>query len=175
MSQPNLLSGARGIISYVDTTGVSRTLGLALDISVNVTAGVRTTLVMGHFAPVASDPTGMDCTCSIGIVIPINKSVVPTGASQSAPLPGSNRSNTIDLGLEPKIIDALTSQSLQIDLMDQVTNKITASIRGARFSGRSTSLNAQDVATTRLNYTAIFDAGYGGDENNGVKLGYQIA
>jgi hypothetical protein len=163
MSQPQLFSGARGII-YKD----EKAIAVAIDITVTVREGVRQTYVMGSYVPAAQDPTSIDVDCSIGRVIPLN----PKDATSVTP-----PITSIDLGLEDKISDVLTAQSLTITIQDKISvggkQNIVASIREARFQGRNLGVNAADIANERLNFVGIYDSGFNGNQT--VVTGYDRA
>jgi hypothetical protein len=164
MSQPLLHSGARGVVKYTDAAGNLKTLALALNIDVSINQGVRQTYVMGSKNPVMQDPLSIDVTCSVGRVVPVN-----SATSQDVSV--ESQMTAIGLGLEATINASLESESLTIQLVDKITGKVIANIKEARFAGRSMSVNAQDVASERINFVGIYDAGYD-NENGGVLLGY---
>jgi hypothetical protein len=163
MANPMLMSAARGKITYIDGSGNQRILAFALDISVSEAVSNRKTYCIGSLNPLSIDPTGIDVTASISRVVPVND------IDSEELLQG--KTSSADLGLNPKIQDILTSQTIAIELLDKVTDKIICGVREARFAGRSLGVNAQGVATERLNFTGIFDPNYS-NSNTGVKLGY---
>jgi hypothetical protein len=181
--QPQLLSGARGIIKTGKSSGVSETLAIAMDISVSVRSSVRETYVMGELNPVALDPVAIDVDCSIGRVIPVNASTPTSGPNSEPPAKrpegtaaepstgkdsargGSTATSAIQLGLEDQINKILTADTIQIEIVDKISGATIAVVKEARFAGRSISTGAGDVASERLNFVGIYDAGYGGNEN----------
>jgi hypothetical protein len=162
--EPLLYSGARGRINYRDVNGNQRTLGIALDLSVSVNESVQQTFVIGSYNAPVLDPTAIDVSVSMSTVIPMN-------TATSSTTPATNIS-AIDLGLEASIQNVLVSQSVTIEIMDRITNKVLASIRECRFAGRSISTSATGVASARYQFSGILDAGRDGTENSAAKLGY---
>ena len=173
---PQLASGARGVVQITDSAGVLKTLAVALDINVNVRSSVRETYVMGELNPVSLDPTSIDVDCSFGRVIPISKQ------TSSAPIDKTNHvarssgdavnpTHAVEFNAEQLIQNTLTSNSIDIALYDTITNKYLATVKGARFSGRSLSTNTSDIANERLNFVGIWDAGY--DNNQSANTGYE--
>lgn len=159
MAKAQLFSGARGQIKY---NGV--TLAFFTDANVQVTDNVAPTYVVGELHPVTLEPLSYDVTVSIGRVIPMNK-------SDGTPL---NQVDGFDLGLEPRIIDVLNNNAVEIDLVDKQKNVVMAQIMECRFTGRTTNMGSNDIANERYNFVGIYDAvaknspqelGYGFDSN----------
>lgn len=189
---PQLLSGARGIVSvtYRDDSGnaFTKTLAVALDISVNVRESVRETYVMGELNPVALDPVAIDVDCSIGRVIPVNRIDAPSGTSTDLTADASGTSlnpkvnqtvnsktsaaSAIQLGLEETINRILSHDTIDIEIKDKITGATIAMVKEARFAGRSISTGAGDVASERLNFVGIYDKGYGSE--NSATSGYNL-
>ena len=148
--KPQLLSGARGLIKYIDSKGVTQTLGIATDISINTRENLRPSYVIGQIGPVSIEPLSLDVDCSVGRLVPVN---LTTGEYKSA--------SAIDLGLEEKINEILTSAAIEIQIYDKSSSGgevLVSSIKEARFTGRSLSVSSGDVAQERLNFVGIYDA-----------------
>jgi hypothetical protein len=191
LTNPQILSGARGVVGYTDADGITHQLAIATDITINVRAAVRDTYVMGNLNAMSLDPTMIDCDCSIGRVVPMNQAGAAQSAGGLAPSVGGWQSNgqqsgtgAIELGLEQPVntttgaggeeLDGiLFANSLQITLTDEITGKVVGAVQQARFSGRTLNLGSGDVATERMNFTGIYDSGFDG-ENSGVQTGYGV-
>jgi hypothetical protein len=179
LSNPQLLSGARGLISLAASDGTNRTLAIILDVTVTVRAGVRDTFVMGALNALSLDPTAIDVDVTLGRCIPVNASgtlsTPPSGGTLSGGAsPGGSQSNVtasgdgvtaIDLGLEELILSTLSTNAVDITLTDSITGLVISSVRQCRFTGRTLSLNAGDVANERLNFTGIYDSGTAANPN----------
>lgn len=165
MSKPQLFSGARGKITFKDSDGTVHILALVTDVSIQESAGLRPTFVIGAEGPVTIEPLSLDVTASIGRIIPMNNA------------DGSARTliTSIDYKFE-EIMSTITQRdSLEITIYDTKSSdgeKILASVKYARFSGRSTSLNSGDTASERYNFVGILDAGYGAQANAAASLNY---
>lgn len=162
-----LFSGARGRIEFIDSDGGKHTLAFVTDVSINETASLRPSYCIGNVGPITIEPMSMDVTASIGRIIPINADSK------------KNEDTAIDRKLEEKIDEILTKSDLTITIYDTkslkdgvATETILASVKHARFAGRSTSMSTGDVASERYQFVGIFDAGYGGTSNTHDKLGY---
>lgn len=191
---PQLLSGARGVISvtYSDDAGArtTRVLAVALDISVNVRESVRETYVMGELNPVALDPVAIDVDCSVGRVVPVNRLDAAAGtapnnlagdaagdaanpkAQQTARGDKTSAASALQLGMEETIDRILTHDTIDIEIKDKISGKTIAYVKEARFAGRTLSTGAGDVASERLNFVGIYDAGY--DSENSATSGYGL-
>jgi len=148
--KPQLLSGARGLIKYIDSKGATQTLGIATDISINTRENLRPSYVIGQIGPVSIEPLSLDVDCSIGRLVPVN---LTTGLPKSV--------SAIDLGLEEKINEILTTAAIEIQIYDKSSTEgevLVSSIKEARFTGRSLSVSSGDVAQERLNFVGIYDA-----------------
>ena len=161
--QPQLLSGARGVISVTDADGNENILGMVLDISINPVYGQQQTFVCGAFNATSIDPVSMDISGSLSRVIPISMAGQPT-----TPNP---KFSAIDLGLMQSIQNALKAKSVVITLRDKITDKVMGSIRECRGSGESLSGSAQNLFTARTNFIGIFDGSYD-NQQTAPKLGY---
>lgn len=162
MANPQLLSGARGLIFKGQTA-----IAVATDITVNVRHSVRPTFVVGDMNAAAIDSLSYDVDVSVGRVIPVNKVDADASATNTPSVAGSNSEiSAISLGMEV-VIAAMTSASdIVIALQDRVTGAYIASVQGCRFSGRTQSMNANDIANERINFVGIYDAGYAGASGN---------
>jgi len=171
--KPQLFSGARGVIKYGKGT-TFKTLAIAVDISVNTREQLRPTYVVGRIEPISIEPIGIDVDCSIGRIIPVNAfNALATGDELAAE--STSRVTAIDISLEEKIADILTADSLTIEIYDSKAtggDNVISSIKDARFTGRSVSLNSSDVAQERLNFVGIYDGGYGGESNTPGSTAY---
>lgn len=166
-TNPQLLSGARGVIYNGKIA-----LAIATDISVNVRHAVRPTFVVGDMNAAAIDSLSYDVDVSIGRVIPVNLFSTTPNPAGTPPVAGSNQStgsydgapsataiSAIGLGLEATIASMITAKDLNIVLQDRVTQQTIASVQGCRFSGRTQSLTANDLANERLTFVGIYDSG----------------
>jgi hypothetical protein len=181
MSNPQLLSGARGVIFKGQTA-----LAVATDITVNVRHTVRPTFVLGDMNAAAIDSLSYDVDVSVGRVIPVNTQNADAGAANRPAVAGSNAEiSAVSLGLETVIAAMTSSSDITIALQDRVSGAYIASVQGCRFSGRTQSMNANDIANERINFVGIYDAGYasasGGSDNtpgniasNDPGLGYGV-
>lgn len=161
--KPQLLSGARGLIKYVNSEGATITLGIATDISINTRESLRPSYVIGQIGPVSIEPLSLDVDCSIGRLVPVN---LTTGEY--------NSTSALDLGLEERIDKILTSAAIEIQIYDKASagseETLVSSIKEARFTGRSLSVSSGDVAQERLNFVGIYDAA--GPDQTADETGY---
>lgn len=173
-ANPQLLSGARGLIFQGTTV-----LAVATDISVNVRHTVRPTFVMGDMNAAAIDSLSYDVDVSVGRVIPVNTSSASADPTKDPKVVGNNAEiSAISLGLEQVIAQITSSSDIVIALQDRVTGAYIASVQGCRFSGRTQSMNANDIANERLTFVGIYDSGYqpssGNPDNTVAQLGYGL-
>lgn len=173
-ANPQLLSGARGLI-FQGTTA----LAVATDISVNVRHTVRPTFVVGDMNAAAIDSISYDVDVSVGRVIPMNTSAANGDATATPPVTGTNGEiSAIALGLEAILATITSASDITIALQDHVTGAYIASVQGCRFSGRTQSMNANDIANERLTFVGIYDSGYaaaaGNPDNTATFLGYGL-
>jgi hypothetical protein len=171
-SRPQLLSGARGLIKNGATV-----LAVATDITVNTRHNVRPTYVVGDMNAAAIDTLSYDVDVSVGRVIPINAAGADANPPAGTVAPRATTITAIELSLETVIALMTSATDLNIVLEDRVTGATIASVRGCRFSGRTESMNATDVATERLNFTGIYNSGYsapGGTPDNAATDGYGL-
>lgn len=176
MANPQLLTGARGLIQRYDPDkGDYITIAFATDITVNIRQGVRTTYVVGRMNAGAIDSLTYDVDVSIGRVIPVSESLPEFNEGGNPQIPSTSQNITaIDLGLEKFVASMNTSEDLQISLQDKVTGQYVSDVKGCRFAGRSHNTNAGDITRERLNFVGIYDAGNDG-ENAAPITGYEIA
>ena len=174
-----LASGARGIIRITDSNGVTTTLGMALDISVNIRETVRETYVMGELNPVALDPTAIDVDCSIGRVIPVmtqaqakqpNTATATRTSGTGTSGTGTTPTHATEFGAEIAIDSILTAPAIDIELFDTVSAQSIARIRQARFTGRTLSTSTSEIANERLNFVGIYDS----SNDNTATVGYGV-
>ena len=169
--KPQLFSGARGRIEFTDSDGSVHVLAFVTDISVSENAGLRPTFVIGAEGPVTIESLSIDVTASIGRVVPMNAPGKPSDA-------GVISNTAIDsrqLRFEENMNVILTKDDVTITIYDTKAaggDKILASVRNARFAGRSTSTNSGDVSSERYNFVGIYDAGYAGTSNSPTETGY---
>lgn len=173
MANPQILTGARGLIQLLDvSTGQFNTIAFAIDININIRQGVRTTYVVGKMNPGAIDSLTYDVDVSVGRVIPVNTA----GTTGEGPVDEStarpDTATALGVGLEPLITTFVSSEDLSIAIQDRVTSNYISSVRNCRFAGRSFGTNANDVAQERLNFIGIYDTGFN-DENAANLLGYE--
>jgi len=164
MSQPNLLSGARGLIKRKSSDGSYEPLYVVTSVSISTSIGVRQTFVIGSKNPINSDPVSITARATIGRVIPVNQ---PTSSSAD-----QSKVTAIDLKLEEKIFESLEKETLIIEVQDRVTGKTVGALKEARFAGRDMGDSAGDLAGESIRFEGIWDAGYDGSENVAVLLGY---
>lgn len=183
--KPQLFSGARALISYENSAGKIIPMAIATDVSVNTRDNIRPSFVVGQLGPISLEPLSIDVDCSIGRLIPMNgagKTGDETGLpgrqpSEDGPpgdLKGKSLVTAMDLGLEERINQILTADSIKITIVDSITNKTIAVVREARFSGRSMSLNSSDIGNERMNFVGIYDSGYD-NKNTSETTGYTDA
>lgn len=177
MANPQLLSGARGLIQRLNVaTGEFETIAFATDINVNERQAVRPTYVVGRMNAAAIDSLTYDVDVSIGRVIPVNAADAAANANATYPQPQVEGrpagATALSVGLEPIISTFVASEDLTIALQDKVTGSYISAIRNCRFAGRSLGTNANDIATERLNFIGIYDTGVNG-ENAASQLGYE--
>jgi hypothetical protein len=172
ITNPQLLSGARGLVSYKDPNGNAVVLGIATDITINIRQAVRDSFVMGRPNAATLDPTAIDVDCSIGRLVPVNTMTNNTqpSAGQHVAGNGVGAATAIELGLEDLIVNMLSSNAIEIGIEDSITGVFTSSVKQARFTGRTLSDAAGDVANERLNFIGIYDSGTNGE--NSAPTGY---
>lgn len=171
-----LFTGARGKITFVPkkadgSAADAVTLAFVTDVSVSENAGLRPTYVVGSLNPVGIEPLSIDVTCSVGRIIPINDAWKPDADGKLEALPAGT---AIDRGLEPRINDILALHDVEINIVDKVTDKVVASVKNARFAGRSTSVSSGDVASERFNFVGIYDGHYDNTNSLGTETGYGL-
>jgi hypothetical protein len=162
---PQLLSGARGVFSYVDANGNSVVLAIATDCTVNSRYGNQATFVLSRENAAGIDPVSLDCDVSIGRVIPVNQI---DGTSSPTPWQAGSQTSHNDayvLGLKTLIQNMATANSLTLSLQDKVTGAYVGSVSGCRSNGGSASVAAQAIAGERLSFTGIYDSGYAGEDS----------
>jgi len=163
--KPQLFSGARGKISFKDSDGQETVLALVTDVSIQESAGLRPTYVVGAEGPITIEPLSMDVTASIGRIVPINK---PDGSAR-------DQITSIDYKFEEVMSSITQREHVEITIYDTKSKdgeKILASVKYARFAGRSTSMSSGDTASERYNFVGILDAGYGGTANAADSINY---
>ena len=158
--KPQLLSGARGKISFKAPSGELRVLGFVTDVSISENEGLRPTFVVGSMNAVTIEPLSIDVSVSIGRIMPINKA---DGSSL-------DKITATDHEFEASINAILSLESCEVTIEDKnpadlANPKIIASIKYCRFAGRSQSLSSGDVASERYNFVGLYDGGRGGDTN----------
>ena len=158
--KPQLLSGARGKVSFITPTGEIKVLGFVTDVSISENEGLRPTYVVGEMGPVTIEPLSYDVSVSVGRIMPINNTKGEAFSKFSA----------IDHEFEASIAEILALDHVEITLEDKnpanpTDPKIIAAIKYCRFAGRSQSLSSSDVASERYNFVGIYDGGRGGDTN----------
>lgn len=172
-SRPQLFSGARGKVTFTDPAGVDHVLAIITDVSVNVRENLRPAYVVGELNPVSIEPLSIDVDCSIGRMIPMNVAAAAPDTAKTADgyskLTGDGSQVTARaLNLEEQIGDILSKDSVIITIQDKLTDATIATVKHARFSGRSMSVNSGDLAQERINYVGIFD----GANGNSAPTGY---
>jgi hypothetical protein len=150
---PSLFSGARGVLKINN-----KAFAFVTQVSVNVTHNVRATHTFGSPNARSVEPLSYSCSVSIGAVVPVNDS---NGTAIN--------SSAVSMGAESLIALFTRSEDISIDLEDQNTNTTVAAIRNARFTGRSLSSSAGNLASASYNFVAIYDS-VGG--NAPTRLGF---
>jgi hypothetical protein len=152
--RPQLFSGARG---QLRVNGVA--IAYITDVSVNIVNNVRAIHTFGAANARSIEPLSTTASVTIGRVIPVNDG-------------SGNPVNTsaINTGIEPVINQLLASEDISIDIIDKITQVTVASIKNCRFTGRSVSLSAQQVATERMTFVGIYDAANGNTLDAGPGL-----
>lgn len=182
MANPQLLTGARGLIQRIDSAGNLETIAFATDISVNIRHGVRPTFVVGKMNAGAIDSITYDVDVSVGRVIPTQQaspdpSQVGVGNDGTTTVDSTTNVETaIGIGLEELIASMVSAEDLQIALQDKVTEAYPIRVQNCRFAGRSFNSNAGDISNERLRFVGIYDAGQqidGASENDAV-IGYGL-
>ena len=158
--KPQLLSGARGKITFKGADGELQVLGFVTDVSISENEGLRPSYVVGSMNPITIEPLSYDVSVSIGRIVPVNN---PSGSAK-------DKISAVDFNIEHAINIILAMDHCEIIIEDKnpsdPTNpKIIAAIKYCRFSGRSQSLSTGDVASERYNFVGIYDGGRGGDTN----------
>jgi len=158
--KPQLLSGARGKISFKTPTGELKVLGFVTDVSISEQEGLRPTFVVGSLNAVTIEPLSMDVSVSVGRVMPINKTNGDI----------LDKVTAIDHEFEAAMNAILSLEHCEITIEDKNPSDpsnplILASIKYCRFAGRSMSLSSGDVGSERYNFVGIYDGGRGGNTN----------
>jgi len=173
MANPQLLSGARGVIQILDVdSGEATILAFATDINVNIRQAVRQTYVVGKMNPGAIDSLTYDVDVSIGRVVPVNARNANEGEDTDTLDAREATATALGIGLEPLISSFISAEDLTIAVQDKVTARFVSSIRNCRFAGRTLGTNANDIAQERINFIGIYDTGVDG-ENAAALLGYE--
>lgn len=144
-ARPQLFSGARGKLVIA-----GKTLGYITEVSVTVNSNVRAIHTFGAANARSVEPLSTSCSVSIGRVIPVNK-------------PDATATNTsaINNGIEPIINQMLYAEDITVELQDKITGVTIANIQNCRFTGRTLSVGASNVATERITLVGIYDAANG--------------
>lgn len=183
-ANPQLLTGARGLIQRVNSLGVFETIAFSTDISVNIRHGVRPTFVVGKMNAGAIDSITYDVDVSVGRVIPMQQatpdpSQVTVGTDGAAKVASTTNAETaIGIGMEELINAMVSAGDLQIALQDKVTETFPMRVQNCRFAGRSINSNAGDISNERLRFIGIYDAGQmlgtDGTPENSAIIGYGL-
>ena len=147
--KPQLFSGTRAKLTITGSKG-DKILYFVTDISINVNNNVRPVHTFGAPNARSVEPLSTSCSASFSRVIPVNK---PDGSAINTSL--------VEIGIEPLIASMTSSDDMSILLEDNVTGKIVASIKNCRFTGRTLSAGAGNIATERVNLVGIYDAANG--------------
>ena len=151
MSQikPQLFSGTRAKMTINGLNG-QQTLYFVTDISININNNVRAVHTFGAPNARSVEPLSISCSLSFSRVIPLNKA---DGTAVNTSL--------VTIGIEPLIANITSADDVSVILEDNVTGKVVASIKNCRFSGRTLSAGAGNIATERVNMVGIYDAANG--------------
>lgn len=163
--KPQLASGARGQITFKDSADTSVVLGYATDITINRRDQLMPTYVIGEYGPKTLEPLSVDADCSIGRFVHVNTSTTSGTGSGSA-------TNTYALKFEEIYSKLGSASAVEISLFDK-NNKEIGTLKEARFTGRSMSVNSGDVARESLNFVGIYIAVEG--KQVAEKTGYETS
>lgn len=146
--KPQLLSGARGELKIK-----GKVMAYVTDVSINVPHNVRAVHTFGAPNARSVEPLSVGpVSVTVGRVVPVNKAG-QTGTD------GAVNVSTVNLGIEPLISQLMSSEDILIELTDKITGAVIASINNVRFAGRSVNLSAGQLASERLQFVGIYDAG----------------
>lgn len=155
-AKPQLFSGARGKLTIVGLKGAV-TIAYITEVSVTVNSNVRAIHTFGAPNARSVEPLSTSCSVSIGRVIPVNK---PDGTSANT--------SSVNNGIEPIINEMLYAEDIQVQLVDRITGVTIADVKNCRFTGRTLSVGASNVATERITLVGIYDAANGNTANVGI-------
>lgn len=139
MAAPKVMHGARAKVGIVDpNTGLVQVVGIYSNVSYNLTYDTPPVYILGAYAPaaienVAQEPVSMTCT---------GWRVVDHGAHVQ--------------GKVPKLADLLTSEYLQMVIIDRQTNKRICTVRDVRPTGYSTAISARQLEEMTMGYIGRF-------------------
>lgn len=157
--KPQLLTGARGELSIA-----GKTVAYVTDVSISLSHNVRPIHTFGAPNARSVEPLSVSpVSVSVGRVVPVNS------ASDNSET-GAKNTSAIQMGAEPALQNILTADDVTIILKDKLTDKVVATVMNCRFSGRSLSVSAGQIATERLQFMGIYDAGQS-SENTANKIG----
>lgn len=155
-ARPQLFSGARGKLTIVGLKG-TKTIAYITEVSITVNSNVRAVHTFGAPNARSVEPLSTSCTVSINRVIPVNK---PDGTAANT--------SAVNNGIEPLINEMLYAEDIQVQLEDRITGVTIASIQNCRFTGRTLSVGANNVASERITLVGIYDSANGNKANIGV-------
>jgi hypothetical protein len=151
--KPQLFSGARGKLIINGTT----TIAYVTEVSVTVNSNVRAVHTFGAPNARSVEPLSTSCSVSIGRVVPVNK---PTGEAANT--------SAINNGIEPIINQMLYAEDISVELQDSITGATIASVKNCRFTGRTLSVGAGNIASERITLMGIYDSANGNTAQTGV-------
>ena len=156
MALPQLLSGARGVLTVIGLNG-SKTIAFITDVSVAVTNNVRAVHTFGAPNARSTEPLSTSCNVSIGRVVPLNRG---DGSAVD--------SSAVAMGIEPLLNQLVSAEDIQVQLQDSVTGATVANVLNCRFTGRTLNVSAGNLASERITLIGIYDAASGNAAQIGV-------
>ena len=139
MAASKVVHGARAKVGVVDpNTGLVSIVGIFNNVSYNLTYDTQPVYIMGRYTAasienVAAEPVALTCT---------GWRVVNAGAHVVAGV--------------PKVADLLTSEYLQLVILDRQTGKKIATVRDVRPTGYSSSVGARQLTEITVGYMGIY-------------------
>lgn len=156
MVRPQLFSGARGKLTIMGLKG-AKTIAYITEVSVTVNSNVRAVHTFGAPNARSVEPLSTSCSVSIGRVIPVN-----TGKGDAV------NTSAVNNGIEPLINEMVLAEDIQVQLVDRITGVTIANVNNCRFTGRTLTVGASNVATERITLVGIYDAANGNTANVGL-------
>ena len=138
MAAPKIMNGARAKVGIVDpNTGLVKVVGIFSNFSYNMQYDAVPAYILGRYSAASIDYVAQEpvsCTAT-------GWRVVDHGAHVEASV--------------PKLSDLLTSEYVQIAVIDRQTNKRVATIRDVRPTGYSTAISARQLEEITVGFMGI--------------------